>query len=134
HMADKDGCSSTGDTGHAMMLCQPIAVIAPAFYMLREVQRVPERLCGITAFYNRGQIEHRKTGHGLVFMVATTILDCEFKASSFGRIVKGNLNNSVLYPKNKVPSDCSYEYISRLLLDEIWHFSYARIVMNILPL
>ena len=51
------------DAGHVVMLGQPVAVIAPALGVLRQIEAIPERIRGGAAFDNRRQIENRERDH-----------------------------------------------------------------------
>ena len=62
-MADHDGGRGTRDAGHVVMFGEPVTVITPAFGMLREVERVAERLRGIGAGRNGGKIKDGKRNH-----------------------------------------------------------------------
>ena len=46
-----------GDTRHVMMLRHPISRIAQRLCMTSEIERIAQRLGGITAFGHRGEVE-----------------------------------------------------------------------------
>ena len=63
HMGDDDRRRRAGDAGHVVMLGQPVAVIAPALGVLREVERVAERLRGGAARAIGREIEDGEGRH-----------------------------------------------------------------------
>ena len=42
-----DGGRRAGNAGHVVMLGEPVAAIAPALGVLRQVDRIPERLAAV---------------------------------------------------------------------------------------
>ncbi len=62
-IADGDGGRSAGNTGHIVVLGQPIAVEAQAFGMPGEVSRVAEGIGGGRALGNRCKIENGERNH-----------------------------------------------------------------------
>ena len=64
-MSDEDGGRRACDSGHIVVLREPVAVIPPALRVLREVERVAKCLGGRPAFDDGREIEHRKWNHGL---------------------------------------------------------------------
>ena len=48
----------TGDAGHIVMLGQPVAMIAPAFGLLRQIGGMAQCIAGGLAFDHGGEIEH----------------------------------------------------------------------------
>ena len=62
-MAERDRGGGAGDARHRMMLGHPEAVVAEPLAMLREFPRIAERLAGIPAFDDRGEIENGKRYH-----------------------------------------------------------------------
>jgi hypothetical protein len=65
-VADDDRGRGTGDTGKIMMFGQPIAMVAPLFRMLGEIDRVFESERSIAAFNDRGKIENGRKDHSLM--------------------------------------------------------------------
>ena len=59
---DDDGRRGAGDPGHVVMFGEPVAVVAPALRVPRQVERVAERLRGGPAFDDGRKVEHRETG------------------------------------------------------------------------
>ncbi|EPZ85508.1 hypothetical protein BURCENBC7_AP5996 [Burkholderia cenocepacia BC7] len=66
-VADHDGGGRTRDPRHVVMLGQPVAPVAPAFRVLREIDGVAERLRGVGAGRNGGEIEYGKRCHRKTF-------------------------------------------------------------------
>ena len=60
---DHDRRRRARDAGHVVMLGEPEAAIAPALGVLREVERVPERLRGGAAFDDRREVEDGERNH-----------------------------------------------------------------------
>ena len=52
-----------GDARHVVMLGQPVAAVAPALGVAREVERVAERLRGVAALDDRREVEDGKRDH-----------------------------------------------------------------------
>jgi len=57
-IANHHGGRSAGDAGHVVMFSKPVAMVAPGFGVLRQVERVTEGFRGISAFTDGGQIEN----------------------------------------------------------------------------
>jgi hypothetical protein len=53
-----------GDARHRMMLGHPEPLIAPAFAVTGQIERVAERPAGIAALDDRGQVEDGERDHG----------------------------------------------------------------------
>lgn len=73
------------DPGHAVVLRYPIAAVAPALHVLRQVQRIAQRLRGSRSRRNGRQIKHRERNHRrlpaqtpLARTIKTLKLDCGF--------------------------------------------------------
>jgi hypothetical protein len=49
---------SAGDAGHVVMFGEPVAMVAPGFGVLCQIERVTERFRVISAFTDGGQIEN----------------------------------------------------------------------------
>ena len=64
-----------GDAGHVVVLGEPEAPVAPALGVLREVERVAERLGRRPALDDRREIEDRKWGQSCVRHFGT---ECSF--------------------------------------------------------
>ena len=62
-VADHDRGRRTRDPGHIVMFGQPETVVAPALGVLREVERVAQRIGGRAALDDRREIEYRE-GYG----------------------------------------------------------------------
>ena len=52
-----------GDPGQVVVLRHPEAAIAEGFDVPRQVERVAQRLAGIAAFNDRGEVENRERDH-----------------------------------------------------------------------
>ncbi len=65
-MPDHHGCRRAGDARHVVVFGQPEPLEAPGFGVLRQVERVAERLRGVAALADRGEVEHGKGDHGRV--------------------------------------------------------------------
>ena len=63
-MGDHHRGRRTRDARHVVMLGEPVAVVAEALGMARQIERVLQRLGDIAAFGNRREIEYGKGGHG----------------------------------------------------------------------
>ena len=62
-VSDHDRRRGARDAGQVVMFRQPIAVVAPLFRVLREVERVAEREARVAALYDGRKIEQRKMFH-----------------------------------------------------------------------
>ena len=60
---DDDRGRGARDAGHAVMLGEPEAMVAPALGVAREVERVAERLRGVAALDDRREVENGKRDH-----------------------------------------------------------------------
>jgi hypothetical protein len=63
HVGNEHGGGRAGDAGHAVVLGQPEAAVAPPFGMLGQGQRVAEGLDGIGALRDGGEVEDGKRDH-----------------------------------------------------------------------
>jgi len=50
--------SGTGNTRHAVMLRQPVTLVAPAFGVLGQVKGVAKRLRRVATLHNGGEVEN----------------------------------------------------------------------------
>ncbi|WP_431226190.1 hypothetical protein [Burkholderia contaminans] len=66
-MADHDGRGRARDAGHVVMLGEPVALVTPAFRMLREIDGIAECLGSVGAGRNGGEIEYGKRSHRMAF-------------------------------------------------------------------
>ena len=62
-MRQRDRGRGTGDARQVVMLGHPVAAIAQRLDMAREVERIAQRLAGVAAFDNGGEIENGKWDH-----------------------------------------------------------------------
>src|SRR5687768_16774150 len=74
--ADYDGRRRTRHRWDVVVFCEPVAMIAPRFSMLCEIDRVAQRLCGIAPFDDRRQIEYRKRNHGVPDSIMAMMKGC----------------------------------------------------------
>ena len=65
HKHDHHSRRGARDARHVVMLGQPVAVVAPAFGVLGQVQHVGEGLGGVTALADGGQIKNRQLHGGV---------------------------------------------------------------------
>ena len=59
---DQDGRRRARDPGHVVMLCDPVAPVAEALGVLRELERVPQRPAGVGAGRDGCEIEDGERG------------------------------------------------------------------------
>ena len=59
HMPDEDRGGRAGNARHAVVLGQPVALVAPLFGVLGQAQGVAKGLRGIAALQDGGEIENR---------------------------------------------------------------------------
>ncbi len=64
-MPDDDRGRGARDAGHAVVLREPEAVVAPPLRVLREIERTAERQRRVAAFDDRREIEHGQRDHVL---------------------------------------------------------------------
>ncbi len=82
-VADNDRRGSAGDAGHVVVLSEPETVVAQSLRVLRQIERVAERVRGGRALRNRREIQDRKGNHThwMLYLVRTLrseILDRTF--------------------------------------------------------
>jgi len=63
HMAHHHGGGCAGNSAHAMVLGQPIALVAPGLGVLRQVACVAKSIGRGAAFGNRCQVQNGKGNH-----------------------------------------------------------------------
>ncbi len=63
HMPDQYRSGCAGNARHAVVFGQPITLETQAFRVTRQVQRVAERLGGVAAFGDGGEVEYGKWNH-----------------------------------------------------------------------
>jgi hypothetical protein len=67
HMGDHHARCRTRDADHVVVLGQPVAIVAPPFGVLRQIERVAQGIGGREAFGNGREIENGKGRHGHSF-------------------------------------------------------------------
>ena len=62
---DQNSGGGAGNTGHVVVLGQPVTAVAQSLGMLREFNCVAKGLRGVAAFQNGRKIQDGKRGHDL---------------------------------------------------------------------
>ena len=65
HMADDHRGRGAGDTGHIVMLCQPVAVIACGLGRLGKANGIAQGIRGCLALWDWGKIKEGEVFHAL---------------------------------------------------------------------
>ena len=65
-MADDDRGRGAGDPGHVVVLGQPVALVAPALGVLREIEAAAQSVARRLSVRDGRKVENRNGGHGVI--------------------------------------------------------------------